>query len=171
MFLGRGGGGSSDCRSPARPHSVYVRSPTTLLLRLAAGMVNKIYFPFTVSVTIHSTERGLRARNIISGSKKHMGEWSPEPEVQRSAARNPESYTYTRDTIIGSLGSNVLTDPFTDGVETMPNRHTISAPVGANRKAGMICDNTTSKCKNLVRTARYEYRYHGFSYSFQAVKI
>ena len=82
--------------------------------------------------------------------------------------------SYIRDTIIGSCGWSVGADPFTDGVEMMPNLQTISARVGANRKAGMICDNTTSRWKDVVRLARllaYDTMHRVFPYSFQAVKI
>jgi hypothetical protein len=49
--------------------------------------------------------------------------------------------------IIGSLGENDPTDPFTDGLEILPYLQTISAFEGENRNAGMICDKTTSANK------------------------
>ena len=55
--------------------------------------------------------------------------------------------SYIREMIIGSLGENDPTDPFTDGLEILPYLQTISAFEGENRNAGMICDKTTSANK------------------------
>ena len=53
--------------------------------------------------------------------------------------------SYARDIMIGRLGWNVSTDPFTAGDTIVPNLQTTSASAGENRKAGMIFDNTTSR--------------------------
>ena len=52
---------------------------------------------------------------------------------------------YARAIMIGSFGESELTDSFTDGVKMPPNLQTISALLGTNRKAGMMCDNATSE--------------------------
>ena len=82
-------------------------------------------------------------RKLKQKPNQDKNTWISTCEAQAATRRTgPEvsdaSNSYTRDTIIGSLGWNVSTDPFTDGVEMMPNLHTISAAAGENRKAGMI---------------------------------
>ena len=47
------------------------------------------------------------------------------------------------ETKMGSVEEDV-TDPFTDGFETLSNSHATSTPVGSNRNAGINCDNATS---------------------------
>ena len=48
-------------------------------------------------------------------------------------------------------------DPFTDGVEMASNNHTTSASVGLNRKAGINCDNATSRHRKGRQISKVPY--------------
>ena len=74
--------------------------------------------------------------------------------------------------MIGSLGRNDSADPFTDGLEILPNFQTISTFEGANRNAGMIWDSTTSGNKEWSdwRGPQPQARTFYFAYSFPAAR-